>query len=305
MLPIQVIGSLNIDMTVRLSRFHLPGETITGEDFRIYPGGKGGNQAVAAARLGAPVSFIGMVGDDDNGRFYLRVLKEHGIDASGVGIAPDVPTGVALIEVDKHGENRIAVVPGANALAEDDHVNQHQTGTPGICMLQLEIPLYSCTEAARRAKEKGDIVLLDPAPAIPLSDAFLSHVTYITPNEGELARLTGLPVTTLQEAETAARQLIARGASHVVAKLGGNGCLYVDRERALHTPGYLVNVVDTTAAGDSFNAGLAYALAAGFHLEKALRFANAVGACSTTGAGAQGAMPTLLEVEQLMQSQGE
>lgn len=302
MLPIQVIGSLNIDLTVVLPRFHLPGETLTGQDFRVYPGGKGGNQAVAAARLGAQVYFVGMVGEDDNGRLYQRVMQEEGIRADGVGITSDAPTGVALIEVDSKGENRIAVVPGANALVEDAFVEEKQGYPPEkkVCMLQLEIPLYSVTRAAQRARQRGDIVVLDPAPAIPLQDSLLGYVDYITPNEGELSRLTGLPTGTLEEAEIAARQLLERGAGHVVAKLGGNGCLYVDKERAIHAPGFQVQVVDTTAAGDSFNAGLAFALANGYETERMLRFANAVGACSTTGAGAQSAMPTFEQAEAML-----
>jgi ribokinase len=302
MLPIQIIGSLNIDLTVRLERFHLPGETVTGQDFHIYPGGKGGNQAVAAARLGADVRFVGMVGDDDNGAFYLRVLKDEGVDTTGVGRAKEGPSGVALIEVDSTGENRIVVVPGANALVLDGFVRQHQQSISGkkICMLQLEIPLHSCEQAAKRAYDSGDIVILDPAPARPLQESFLSCVSYITPNESELARLTGLSTDTMENIEAAARMLIARGVKAVVVKLGGNGCLYVDSGPSLHSHGYKVNVVDTTAAGDSFNAGLAYALAADYPIEKTLRFANAVGACSVTGAGAQSAMPSLEQVEKLM-----
>ena len=302
MLPIQVIGSLNIDLTVGLERFHLPGETVTARDFHIYPGGKGGNQAVAAARLGADVRFVGMVGEDDNGAFYLRVLKEENIDTTGVGRAKEAPRGVALIEVDAAGENRIAVVPGTNGLVTDDYVKRHQQNISGkkICMLQLEIPLHSCMEAAKRAYDGGDIVILDPAPARPLQESFLNCVSYITPNESELAHLTGLSTDTMENIEAAARTLIARGVKAVVVKLGGNGCLYVDSVRSLHSPGYKVNVVDTTAAGDSFNAGLAYALAADYPIEKALRFANAVGACSVTGAGAQSAMPSLKQVEELM-----
>ena len=302
MLPIQVIGSLNIDMTVLLPRFHLPGETITGMDFRIYPGGKGGNQAVAAARLGANVHFVGMLGEDDNGAFYVRVLTEAGADVSGIGKTGEAASGIALIEVDKTGENRIVVVPGAKALADDTHVRYHQEKLPDkkICMLQLEIPVYTCMEAARRAHANGDIVILDPAPAIHLPDSFLQNVDFITPNEGELARLTGMPAGTMDNIQAAAHALIGRGVKHVVAKLGANGCLYVDRERMLHSPGFRVDVVDTTAAGDSFNAGLAYAVANNYPIEEALRFANAVGAVSTTGAGAQSAMPTQEDVEKLM-----
>ncbi len=302
MLPIQVIGSLNIDMTVLLPRFHQPGETITGSDFHIYPGGKGGNQAVAAARLGAKVHFIGMLGEDDYGAFYLRVLNDAGADVSGVGRTAEAASGIALIEVDKTGENRIAVVAGANALVDDGHVQRHQEKLKEkkICMLQLEIPLYTCMEAAKRAHAQGDIVILDPAPAIPLPDSFLRNVDVITPNEGELKRLTGMPTGTMENITAAANALIARGVKNVVAKLGANGCLYVDAERVVHSSGFRVHVVDTTAAGDSFNAGLAYALADDRPIEEALRFANAVGAVSTTGPGAQSAMPTLEQVEKLM-----
>lgn len=305
MLPIRVIGSLNIDLTIRLPRFHAPGETITGESFRRYPGGKGGNQAVAAARLDADVHFVGMVGDDDNGAYYLSVLQKEGVNTDAVGVAEDVSTGIALIEVDAKGENRIAIVPGANAMVDDQWVIDHlKQGGRCLTMLQLEIPLYTCTEAARRARERGDIVMLDPAPALPLKDSFLQHIDYITPNEGELARLTGMGIRTLADAEEAARSLLKRGVKAVVAKLGANGCLYVDNEKALHMPGFKVNVKDTTAAGDSFNAGLAYAFSHDYPLEEALRFANAVGACSTTGEGAQGAMPTMKQVERLIKEQG-
>lgn len=304
MLPIRVIGSLNIDLTIRLPRFHQPGETITGESFHRYPGGKGGNQAVAAARLDADVHFVGIVGDDDNGAYYLSVLQKEGVNTDAVGVAEDVSTGIALIEVDPKGENRIAIVPGANAMVDDEWVADHPAqGGRCLTMLQLEIPLYTCTEAARRAHERGDIVMLDPAPAIPLKDSFLQNIDYITPNEGELAQLTGMDIRTLADAEEAARSLLKRGVKAVVAKLGGSGCLYVDNEKALHMPGFKVNVKDTTAAGDSFNAGLAYAFAHDYPLEEALRFANAVGACSTTAHGAQGAMPTLEEVERLMKEQ--
>jgi ribokinase len=302
MLPIQIIGSLNIDLTVLLPRFHQPGETITGLDFRVYSGGKGGNQAVAAARLGAEVHFIGMLGGDDYGAFYLRVLTEAGVDVSGIGRTNDAASGIALIEVDKAGENRIALVPGANALVDDAHVRRHQEKLRGekICMLQLEIPLKTCMEAARRAHESGDIVILDPAPAIPLPDSFLRHVDFMTPNEGELARLTGMPTATMEDIKAAASSLILRGVRAVVAKLGANGCLYMDGRRVLHVPGFKVDAVDTTAAGDSFNAGLACALANDYPIEKALRFANAVGAVSTTGVGAQSAMPNREQVEKLM-----
>ncbi|HHU03043.1 MAG: ribokinase [Christensenellales bacterium] len=302
MSDIQVIGSLNVDMTVRLSRFHAAGETITGEDFNTYLGGKGGNQAMALSRLGASVSFIGMVGEDSNGARYIEALNLAGVDTSGIGTTTEAPTGVALIEVNKRGENRIAVVPGANALCDVDFLSEQQEKqeAPKLLMLQLEIPLYSCMQAAKQAEKQGTIVMLDPAPAVPLNDMFLSSLDWITPNESELRLLTGMPIGSISDVENAAKYLLSKGAKKVVAKLGKSGCLYVDSERSLYSPTFSVNAVDTTAAGDSFNAGLAYAIINDMPLEKALRFANAVGAISTTMEGAQAAMPTLEMVEEFL-----
>ncbi len=297
MQPICVIGSLNVDLTVTLPRFHLPGETITGTAFNTYAGGKGGNQAVAAARLGAAVAMVGKLGNDGNGAFYRHTLQGHGVGLSGVLTAPEAPTGVALIEVDAAGENRIALVPGANALVDRAQIDslgpllqKHR-----IFLLQLEIPMDVTVYAADLLGSRGGTLLLDPAPAVPLPEGLYGHVDCLTPNETELALLSGLPAGSPEEAEQAARALLRRGAKAVLAKLGGKGCLYVDGERTLRAPGFQVDVVDTTAAGDSFNAGFAVALAMDWPLEEALRFANAVGALSTTGKGAQAAMPTMAQ----------
>lgn len=302
MQSICVIGSLNVDLTVTLPRFHQPGETVTGSDFRVYPGGKGGNQAVAAARLGARVHMVGEVGDDGNGAFYREVIAKEGIGLAHVKEAPGVPTGVALIEVDPRGENRIAVVPGANALVNRAQVDAALAGLPGLdaVMLQLEIPMDTVVYAAQACAARAVLTILDPAPAVPLRPELLRTVDYLTPNESELALLSGMPTDTLEKATEAAKHLLRQGVRHVVAKLGRSGCLYVSDESVRHVPGYSVDVVDTTAAGDSFNAGLAYGLCGGMSIEQALRFANAVGALSTTKAGAQAAMPTLAAVEQLL-----
>ncbi len=297
---ILVIGSLNVDLTITTERFHRPGETVTGGSFRTYPGGKGGNQAVAAARLGAHVSMAGALGKDDFGAYYRRVLEDERINGRTVAAA-DAATGVALIQVDAQGENRIIVVPGANALVDEHIVNAALAeADAGIALLQLEIPLTTVIHAARALHARGVTVVLDPAPARELPRDLYSALDFITPNRTELSVLTGLPTNTMEEVKKAALRLLSWGAKAVVAKLGADGCLHVDGETVLHAPGFSVNVVDTTAAGDSFNAGLAYALASGQPIYKALRFANAVGALSTTAAGAQAAMPALTDVERLL-----
>ncbi|MDO5022536.1 MAG: ribokinase [Eubacteriales bacterium] len=298
----QVIGSLNVDMTVLLPRFHAAGETITGENFKTYLGGKGGNQATALAKLGADVQFIGMLGEDSYAQLYLDSFKELNVDTRYIGKTEEASTGIALIEVNQNGENRIAVVPGANALCDYEFVNraQEESDTPEYTLLQLEIPLYSCQQAAKQASRAGSKVILDPAPAVPLNDSFLSDIDIITPNESELRLLTGLPTGTVADAEKAAKNLLSRGVKAVVAKLGSRGCLYVDSMQYVYCEGFKVDTVDTTAAGDSFNAGLAYALSQKWDLKKCLAFANAVGALSTTKAGAQGAMPTLKQALELI-----
>jgi ribokinase len=301
-----VIGSLNVDLTVTTQRFHQPGETITGSTFCTYPGGKGGNQAVAAARLGACVHMVSALGEDDNGAFYQRTLQAEGIHAQTVMEKGGVPTGVALIQVDNQGENRIVVVPGANAQVNSACVDEAlpHIAHADMALLQLEIPMDTVLYAAQALHRQGIPVMLDPAPAQPLPDSLYPLLSYITPNRSELHLLTGLPTDSLDQVKKTARQLLRRGARAVVAKLGAAGCLYMDEQRCLPVPGFAVQVVDTTAAGDSFNAGLAYALAEGQPMEQALRFANAVGALSTTKAGAQAAMPTLAQVQALLTSTG-
>lgn len=290
-----VLGSLNVDLTVTLDHFHQPGETITGSGFHTFTGGKGGNQAVAAAKLGMDTVMIGCVGADDNGRMYKRVLEDLKVDTRSVEETDEAPTGVALIEVDKSGENRIAVVPGANALLSCDLVSRHQARLAecDVCLMQLESPVESVTHAAALLRRAGKKVILDPAPARPLSDALLFLCDIVTPNETELEILTGMSGKTEEQAIEAAATLLQKGVSHVVLKRGARGAIWVSREGARVIPGFKVNAVDTTAAGDSFNAGLAAGLVMGFSMEDAVRLANAVGALSTTAAGAQAAMPSL------------
>lgn len=292
-MDICVFGSLNVDLTVKMARFHAPGETVTGESFNVYTGGKGGNQAVAAARLGANVKLISCLGQDANGDLYAATLAREGIDASGVARHAGVSSGVAVIEVDDSGENRIVVVPGANALldaAAADAARDIIAGC-GYLLLQLETPLDGVIEAARIAHEAGAVVILDPAPAQPLPDALLALCDYVTPNETELATLTGLSTATDDEALAACQALLKRGAKAVVHKRGARGALWVDETHIVPVAGRRVKAVDTTAAGDTFNAGFATGLAEGMSVEAALDLANAAAAISTTAAGAQTAMP--------------
>lgn len=290
-----VVGSLNVDLTVTIPRFHKPGETITGTGFATYTGGKGGNQAVAAARLGADVTMVACVGDDGNGRMYLDTLKNEGVNTEGVKTVPGVPTGVALIEVDAKGENRIAIVPGANAEATTDVIDEMKPVLlrSDIALFQLETPIPTVNHAMAQIRRAGGIVILDPAPAQPLSDALLILCDYVTPNETELSILTGMPVGSVEEAVKAAATLLARGAKAVINKRGGEGALLVTKDGYKLFEGFKVNVVDTTAAGDSFNAGLAVGLSMDLEIADAIRLANAVGALSTTAMGAQAAMPDL------------
>lgn len=293
-----VFGSLNVDLTVKMARFHAPGETVTGESFNVYTGGKGGNQAVAAARLGANVHLVAALGEDANGAMYQQTLAREGIDAAGVQRRADVSSGVAVIEVDDSGENRIVVVPGANALLDAAAADAEKSiiAGCGYLLLQLETPLDGVIEAARIAHEAGAVVILDPAPARPLPDALLSLCDYVTPNETELATLTGLSVESDEDALAACRALLARGAKAVVHKRGARGALWVDETHAVPVAGRRVKAVDTTAAGDTFNAGFATGLAEGMSVEDALDLANAAAAISTTAPGAQTAMPSRLSL---------
>lgn len=289
-----VLGSLNIDMTISVPHFNQPGESLTGTALAIHTGGKGGNQAIAAARLGAQAALIGCLGSDANGKMYREVLESEGVEVSGVYTAESTPSGMAFIEVVPSGENRIAVAQGAND-ALDAALIRKAEGLIASCdvfMCQLENPQDVIVAGLRLASKHGCTIILDPAPARALEDDVLALCDYITPNETELEILTGMPVGTIEEAVCAARTLIARGARAVLHKRGAAGALLVTAEYSRMYAGFTVEAVDTTAAGDSFNAGLAVGLLCGEPLEQAIALANAVGALSTTKPGAQAAMPT-------------
>jgi ribokinase len=295
-----VVGSINMDMVTRVERFPQPGETLTGLSFNIFPGGKGANQAVALARLGARVEMVGALGDDVLGDRYAAIFAEEGIGRSAVARVPG-STGTASIEVSAAGENHIIIVAGANAQVTPGRVEAARSTMEscGSLLLQLEIPMESVLAAARIAKRAGLTVILDPAPARDLPPELYPLVSVITPNEHEARLLTGENTSTDAGIARAGERLCERGVACAVIKAGARGAFIVRDGSCKRIPGYSVKVVDTTAAGDSFNAGLALALGESRGMAEAVRFANAVGALSTTKEGAQGAMPSLPEARAL------
>ena len=305
MKKICVFGSLNIDMTIFVPHFNAPGETLTGTGMSIFTGGKGGNQAVACARLGAPVKMIGCLGDDANGGMYYDTLVKEGVDVSGLRRCENITSGIAFIEVVPEGENRIALAVGANGLLTPEVARDSEAAIAecGVYMTQLENPLEAIMEGMRIAHDHGVTVVLDPAPARPLPDQIFGLCDIVTPNETELNILAGMPTDTVDEAVAAARSLSARGAKLVLNKRGAAGVLLVTADECRMIPGFKVEAVDTTAAGDSFNAGLAVGLADGLAIDDAIRLANATGAISTTRLGAQPAMPTREQAEALIKAQ--
>lgn len=297
---ILVVGSLNADLVVRAPRFPQPGETISGGDLQIIPGGKGANQAVAAARQGTSVSMLGRVGNDSFGPELINNLKQNHVDTSQVQIDSQSATGTAIIVVDPNGQNSIVLSPGGNGQVGDADVANVSFSDYKLLLLQLEIPIEAVTSAARRAKESGLRVLLNPAPARALPAELISLPDFILPNETELSQLANQPVQDIASAEKAARTLLERGAQNVIVTLGANGALMVSRKQVTHVNAYQVEVVDTTAAGDAFIGGFASALLQNKSLEEAVRYGCACGALATTKFGAQPSLPIKAEVEKFL-----
>ncbi|MBD2109282.1 ribokinase [Nodosilinea sp. FACHB-13] len=299
---IYVFGSLNMDLVCRSPHLPQPGETILGTQFETLPGGKGANQAVAAVRLGAATRMVGRVGDDDFGRQLIQGLQNAGVDASGVAVDGEVSTGVAAIAVDSAGQNTIVVIPGANGQISDGDVDRLTTQLrPGdLVLLQFEVPLPLVMVAAKAAKAQGALVIVDPAPArTDLPPEFLRTVDILTPNQVEASHLTGLAVADVATATEAAQQLVQRGVAIAIVKLGDQGVVVAENHRTFHQPALPVTAVDTVAAGDAFNGGLAVGLAEAMDLEEAVQFANAVAAAAVMVPGAQPSMPERSQVAAL------
>jgi len=307
---ILVVGSINADLVVRAPRFPQAGETISGEDLQVIAGGKGANQAVAAARLGASVSMLGRVGKDNFGGFLLDNLKQNNVDTTLVK-RDDASTGTAIIIVDSNGQNSIVLSAGANGKVSSTDLASFSDHK--LLLLQLEIPTPTVLSAAKRARENGLRVILNPAPAQPIPAELIALADFIIPNETELSLLTGLPVNDTNSTEQAARALLERGAKNVIVTLGSKGALIVTSAyaQATQVDTYQVDVVDTTAAGDAFIGGLATKLLESdsklsdkqeqaLALQRAVRYGCACGALATTKFGAQPSLPTKEDVGKLL-----
>jgi ribokinase len=296
---IVVVGSTNTDMVIKTSNLPLPGETILGGDFFMNPGGKGANQAVAAARLGGKVTLVAKTGEDIFGRLAKTLFNSELLNTEYLFSDKESPSGIAMITVDNHAENCIVVAPGANARLVREDIDKAAPAilNADIVLMQLEIPLDTVIYTTEIAFKAGKKVILNPAPAQALPDSLLEMVYLITPNETEASLLTGIQVTDQSSAETAARVLLEKGVDVVVVTLGSKGALLVTSDICDLIPGYHVNAVDTTAAGDCFNGALAVALSEGARLQKAIGFANRAASISVTRMGAQASAPYRNEVD--------
>ena len=293
-----VIGSSNTDMVIKTEKIPMPGETILGGTFLMNPGGKGANQAVAASRLGGKVTFIAKIGDDLFGNQTTGILKKEGIDTSYIVKDSELPSGIALITVDEEGENSIVVAPGSNHnLMVQDIDNDILTGDKfKVLLLQLEIPLMTVEYAALTAAESGIKVILNPAPAQKLHDYLLRHIWLITPDESEVELLTGIKVHNEFTAEAAATSLLKRGVKNVIITMSAKGAFVKSEDFTEMFPGIQVKAVDTTGAGDVFNAALAVATAEGKGLRDAVIFANKAASICVTRMGAQASAPYRKEI---------
>ncbi len=302
--PIVVVGSSNTDMVIKTARLPGPGETVLGGRFTMAAGGKGANQAVAAARAGGRVHLVARVGNDLFGDSALQGFRRDDIHIDHVLIDEGAHSGIALIIVNEDGENSIAVASGANArLSPDDVRGARDTiGRAGILLLQLEIPMETVEEAARIAAEAGAKVILNPAPARALNPGLLQRIDYLTPNENEVENLTGIRVETESDAAKASRLLLQHGVKAVLITLGQRGAYVAGQGFRKLIPSFAIEAVDSTAAGDVFNGALAVALAENRPLLDAVRFANAAAAISVTRLGAQPSAPGREEIEAFLSS---
>ena len=292
---IVVLGSLNIDLVTNSPHLPNAGETITGDSFAMNLGGKGANQAIAVSRLGLPCQMVGRIGNDSFGSTLVQSLQHHQVDTTGILIDESVHTGVAMITVDRAGENHIIVIPEANGNLDETDVQRLRPYLEGanFLLMQLEIPLFVVEAASKLAQTMGVKVILDPAPAQTLPLSLYQQIDIITPNTSEAEKLAGFPITDQQSAQKATQYFQEQGVPTPIITLGSQGVYCASGEERLFIPSFEVDsVIDTVAAGDAFNGALAVALSQGMKLENALTFASAAGALTVTKSGAQSALPT-------------
>lgn len=301
-MAVVVFGSINIDLTTYVPSLPRPAETLLGHSFLLAPGGKGANQSVAAARLGATTHLIGRVGDDAFGREALQVIQTHNVDVSNVHVDDQHATGLAVISVDDRAENSIIVISGANMALDQSDVSRAISllDTASVLLLQLEVPLEASLAIAREAHQRGVIVVFDPAPVRELPRELYPEIDIITPNEVEAAMLLGYAVNSIDDAVRAAAELRTRGARSAIIKLGARGAVFDSADARGLLPPFKVTPIDSVAAGDAFNGGLAVALDEGQSLADALRWAAAAGALSVTRQGAVPSMPNRDELDQML-----
>ena len=299
---ILVLGSSNVDLLLRIPRFHQPGETITAENLVTVFGGKGANQAISAKRLGGEVSFITKLGNDAYGKSYLKYLAENGLPRQFLLRDRILPTGIALIEVNPKGENRIIVSPGANGSLSRKDLQRFPQAWQGINVFvaQLEIPLPTVKMALELAKDYGALTILNPSPAVPLPPELFSLVDFLVPNESEAQTLTGIKMKGNQDLSKIAKRLLGRGAKNVLITLGPKGLFFKNMNEEIWMKTFRVKTVDTTAAGDAFVGGLACGLSEGKPLREVLRLANGAGALATTKLGAQPSLPWRKDLERFL-----
>ncbi|MBD2194501.1 MULTISPECIES: ribokinase [Calothrix] len=306
-MSIIVFGSINIDLVATVPQLPMAGETLLGHNFVQVPGGKGANQAVALARLQVPTYMVGRVGTDSFASELLYNLENSGVDTSNVSIDDNVSSGVALIAVDDKGENQIIIVPGANGRVNHEDVERLSDLLPNstALLLQFEIPIAAVVAAAKAAHQAGVKVILDPAPAQShVPDELYPLVDIITPNEVEAGQLVGFPVSNEESAKQAAAILLQRGVKCAIVKLGAKGVFCATAEESFFVPVFPIQVVDTVAAGDAFNGGLAAALYEGLSLHQAVMWGAAAGALAATKPGAQTSLPDRLTFEAFLQERG-
>ncbi len=298
-MSVVVFGSINIDLVAKTSVMPKDGQTVIGDEFFTNPGGKGANQAVASARMGAPTEMVGRVGNDIFADELLENLKTNSVGIDNIFIDKNTSSGTAIIIVDASGQNRIVVIPAANGRIDESDIDRLESAlkSASILLLQLELPIEAVIEAAEIAKRKNVKVIFDPAPAQALPERFYPLIDIITPNQTEAELLTGIAVTNEQQASESAEELIKRGVSEVIIKMGSEGVFRTDGKEKLYLPAFKVKAIDTVAAGDAFNGCLAAMLNEGASIRQAIEWAQAAAALSVTRQGAQQSMPTRQEVE--------
>lgn len=301
MKKILVIGSSNTDLVIKTSQFPKPGETVIGGVFNTFAGGKGANQAVAAKRLGGEVIFLACLGQDDLGQKAIEGYEKEGIDTRYISIDKEYPTGVASIIINRNGENSIVVAPGANNQLSREAIDKilPVMETVDIVLVQLEVPVDTIDYAIRKARELNKKVVLNPAPATELRDDLYSCIDVITPNESETELLLGKKVSDMESVSRAAQIFIDKGVKEVVITLGDRGAFFKNYTTEFLVPAFKTEVIDTTAAGDTFNGALAVALSEGKNWHDSIRFSNKAAAISVSRLGAQSSIPHRKEVEAL------